>query len=254
MMLTRAVLLLSVIVTLAVNSRAAAQPSSANIVKDCDGCPELVAVDIETAVGKRRYYIGRFEVTYKDYIESVIGNGCKLRDIAEKIVEDTGGYEAISDDVAMTYVTDEDIDCYLAYLSRKTGHRYRLPTLDEWRWAGWQGKQSRYPWGDVLEPGHVRMENESSNPPADRRHMLAGRKVGSFPPNALGLYDVIGNVREVLADRSDSTLKYPDGRIWYRRPAVGGALRSYAATPYVPDTYILDGQALPSTGFRVVRD
>jgi formylglycine-generating enzyme required for sulfatase activity len=83
----------------------------------------------------------------------------------------------------------------LGVIPRKAG--YRLPKLDEWLAAGGRktGDSSTYPWGDVWPPpaktANLGVWDEKS------AASLAGMKpVKTFPPNALGFYDLIGNAAE----------------------------------------------------------
>lgn len=82
-----------------------------------------------------------------------------------------------------------------------------LPTEEQWEYAARAGGSTSFPWGETLEPGGIRMANtwqgrfpwEDVDPDGFRRTS----PVGSFPPNAWGLYDMIGNVWEWT--RSDAT-------------------------------------------------
>ena len=98
---------------------------------------------------------------------------------------------------------------YCRWLSEKTGRRYRLPTVAEWGYACWGGVQgpSGEPPGDDLTGRAWFFEN------ADERAHPVGKK----RPNALGLYDTLGNVAEWCTDA--------DGR-----PVVcGGSFRTEGA-------------------------
>ena len=85
---------------------------------------------------------------------------------------------------------------------------YRLPTDAEWEYAargGLPGK--RYPWGDEIDHTKANYLGHSSGITYDKGYEGNNRQfvtadgastaaVGSFPPNAYGLYDMVGNVWE----------------------------------------------------------
>lgn len=78
---------------------------------------------------------------------------------------------------------------YCAWLSKKEGRRYRLPTEAEWEYAARGGlDQMEYPWGNQSVDGRAVFNQNTTNP------------VGSFPPNNFGLYDMVGNINECVSD------------------------------------------------------
>ena len=94
---------------------------------------------------------------------------------------------------------------------KPTPDGYRLPTEAEWSWAmRYQGRAqaTRFPWGNRMPPprdsGNFADQSAASLVPT----LLPGyddgyastAPVGSFQPNALGIYDAGGNVAEWVQD------------------------------------------------------
>ena len=57
------------------------------------------------------------------------------------------------DDTPIHNVSWDDTQIYIAWLSRRAGHAYRLPTEAEWEYAARAGTTSRYWWGDQAGDG-----------------------------------------------------------------------------------------------------
>jgi formylglycine-generating enzyme required for sulfatase activity len=81
--------------------------------------------------------------------------------------------------------------CY--WLSRKEGKSYRLPTEAEWEFACRAGASTAFADGSVLLAEHAQFAHSPSGP-------ARATRVGSFAPNAWGLYDMHGNAGEWCAD------------------------------------------------------
>lgn len=80
-----------------------------------------------------------------------------------------------------------------------------LPTEAEWEFAARGGQTGKlYPWGDELTPGDKLVANiyQGQFPVADtgKDGFVGSAPVGSFPPNAYGLYDMAGNAWEWVRD------------------------------------------------------
>lgn len=115
------------------------------------------------------------------------------------------------DDHPVVNVTWNDAMAMAAWLSKKEGRKYRLPTEAEWEYAARAGTRTRYYCGDdpqsLLRAANVFDADSAQNWPQWKQFALAGRDgypftapVGSFAPNAFGLYDMHGNAWEWTAD------------------------------------------------------
>jgi formylglycine-generating enzyme required for sulfatase activity len=102
-------------------------------------------------------------------------------------------------------------------LSKKTGHTYRLPNEAEWEYACRAGTATPFHYGETLTTDladYVGEHTYQLEPKGIYRH--GSTEVGSFPPNAFGLYDLHGNVWEWCADQwHDDYVGAPtDGSVW----------------------------------------
>ncbi len=102
-----------------------------------------------------------------------------------------------------------DAAAYLAWLSSKSGQRYRLPTEAEWEYAARAGAATRYCFGDTLgcaEANTGSFQIAGRNPLGWRRFLpfcaplQQAVDVGLYPANLWGLFDMHGNVWEFTAD------------------------------------------------------
>lgn len=105
-----------------------------------------------------------------------------------------------------------DASAYVEWLSKKTGKRYRLLTEAEWEYAARAGTSTRYFFGDS-ESDMCRYGNGADQTaksaitgttdwnflPCSDDHAYTA-PVGSFLPNAFGLYDMHGNVWQWVED------------------------------------------------------
>ncbi|MBS1221448.1 MAG: serine/threonine protein kinase [Proteobacteria bacterium] len=95
-----------------------------------------------------------------------------------------------------------DAKAFAEWLSWESGsnQRFRLPTEAEWEYAARAGATTRYFWGDEIDPRYANFSDRNDPTGAsigslDDSHAVTA-PVGSYQPNALGLFDMAGNVWE----------------------------------------------------------
>ncbi len=130
-----------------------------------------------------------------------------VKESGYKWSEKAGFEQTPEDPVVMVSWTDAKAFC--AWLSKKDGLEYRLPTDDEWDKAVGNDK---YPWGDEWPPPkkteNLAGEECQIDASQDLKRLLAGYKddhpytapVGSYKMTKAGLCDIGGNVREWVED------------------------------------------------------
>ncbi len=193
------------------------------------------------------FLIGAYEVTFDQYDRFARATGRPLP-------SDYGFGRGTQPVIGVTWA---DAVAYADWLGRQTGHQYRLPSEAEWEYVARAGKNGSYPWGFGME--HGRAVCFDCGTPWDNR---SPAPVGSFDPNAFGLYDTAGNALEWVADcytpgydgaPTDGSAML--GGDCTRRVARGGAfnkpstsIRTYVRAPFAPDT------RLNMLGFRVARE
>jgi formylglycine-generating enzyme required for sulfatase activity len=170
-------------------------------IRDCNDCPELTAIppgsfqmgsndlyEFEKPVHPvaiRGFLLGTREVNFEEWDRCVNEGGCNYRP------DDRGlgrGKRPVTD------IHWNDANAYLAWLSARTGKRYRLPSESEWEYAARAGATTAYPWGQSVEKDRANCLGCNDQP---RRSAVAS---GQYPPNAFGLYDMAGNAAEWVAD------------------------------------------------------
>jgi len=131
-------------------------------------------------------YIGKYEITNKQY-------ELFLKETKSKRLEGPKkrGNEKEWDSMPVVNVSWYDAVEFAKWLSAKLLLNVRLPTEEEWEWAGRGPKNLRYPWGN-------------EKPKRKKEYGLWGEpfgkpdKVGSYPKGEswCGAYDMAGNVYE----------------------------------------------------------
>jgi formylglycine-generating enzyme required for sulfatase activity len=147
------------------------------------------------------FAVSKYDVTFADWDACVSVGACpKAAD---------SGYGR--DTKPVINVGWDDAQTYVAWLSKMTGQTYRLLTEAEWEYAARAGTTTAYYWGDDIGKNNANCDGCGSEWDAKQTS-----PVGSFKPNAFGLYDMAGNVWQWVQDcYYDSYNGAPsDGSAW----------------------------------------
>jgi formylglycine-generating enzyme required for sulfatase activity/tRNA A-37 threonylcarbamoyl transferase component Bud32 len=147
------------------------------------------------------FFIGKYEITQEQY-QAIIGTN------PARFKGDKRPVETVSWDNAVEFCQK---------LSQKTGKTYRLPSEAEWEYACRAGTTTPFYFGETITTDLVNYDGNftyASAPKGQYRQQTT--PVGSFPPNAFGLYDMHGNVWEWCQDHwHDNYNGAPtDGSAW----------------------------------------
>ncbi len=131
------------------------------------------------------FYMGKYELTQAQY-QAIIGTN------PSNFKGDNRPVERVSWNNAVEFCKK---------LSQKTGKKYRLPSEAEWEYACRAGTTTPFYFGESITPDLVNYNGNyayASAPKGQYRQQTTD--VGTFPPNAFGLYDMHGNVWEWCED------------------------------------------------------
>jgi formylglycine-generating enzyme required for sulfatase activity/DNA-binding beta-propeller fold protein YncE len=171
-------------------------------------------------------------------------------------------------DMPMDAVSWHDACAYAEKLTkrRRDGHIYRLPTEAEWEYACRGGRPSSMPFGvgdgRTLSPQDANFSGNFLFRRAGQAPAKCYSPVGSYPANALGLFDMHGNVWEWCADwygpYPQGSVTNPPGPAEGSRKVVRGGCFIFSATDCraarrLPAELQGFGQILPICGFRLAR-
>jgi formylglycine-generating enzyme required for sulfatase activity/class 3 adenylate cyclase len=158
------------------------------------------------------------------------------------------------DDAPITNVSWSEARQFAAWLAGATGKAYRLPSEAEWEYAARGGTQTRYWWGDQLQPGMANCKNCADEPAAEQPV-----KIGSFRANPFGLYDMGGGVDQWVEDCWHKNYQGApsDGSPWIGGDCTSHVIRSGSwkndaryVRPANRDSYDTNVR-YPTHGFRV---
>jgi formylglycine-generating enzyme required for sulfatase activity len=236
--------------------------SNSALFKDCADCPEMIALPagafrmgsnalsyekpVHLVTIAKPFAIGVTPITLADWSRCVTDGGCKYSPILQN-----GAPER-----PVTNIGWSDAHEYAAWLSKKTGKSYRLPSEAEWEYAARGGTTTNFYWGNTVGVGNANCADCGAN--VGRQSM----PVKSFSPNGFGLYDMAGNAAEWIEDCWNQNYKGApsDGSAWTRgaceqRVLRGGSFDSASNAIKVSSRFRYDADVrYYANGLRVVRD
>ena len=198
------------------------------------------------------FYMGKYDVTQAQWIKVIGSNQSQL----------TGDLNLPADSISWG-----DCQKFCKYASKKTGRAIRLPTEAQWEYACRAGSQSPFNTGATLLATQANINGEERyGSGAKGANVGKTLKVGSYAPNAWGLYDMHGNVWEWCEDayvdsydqasaegsvavKPSANVKSEDIAYVYR----GGSYKNRAADARSAIRYAgPENQRTEAVGFRVI--
>jgi formylglycine-generating enzyme required for sulfatase activity/class 3 adenylate cyclase len=187
------------------------------------------------------FAISKFPITVREWNECAAANACTFTAPGK-------------DDAPVTNVSWSDAKQFVGWLAAATQKPYRLPSEAEWEYAARGDTQTKYWWGEQVQPGMANCKNC-----ADLASAEQPVKVGSFKPNPFGLYDMGGGVDQWVEDCWHKTYQGAptDGSPWGAGDCGSHVIRSGSwkndasyVRPSNRDNYDTNVR-YPTHGFRV---
>ena len=182
--------------------------------KECEFCPEMVVIPKGSFVmgtpadepyrlkGEDPQHIvnipkpiavGRFSITFDEWDACLADGGCGGNK------GDDGGYGRGR--MPAAGIDFEAAKSYLAWLSRKVGRTYRLPSESEREYFTRAGTTTPFWFGKTISSQNANYDARNNYPGGPHGEASKGPKpVDSYLPNKFGLYQVTGNVEEWTED------------------------------------------------------
>ncbi|WP_347239093.1 formylglycine-generating enzyme family protein [Sphaerospermopsis sp. FACHB-1094] len=164
------------------------------------GAPESEKASIDDErpqhyVTVKPFYMGKYTITQEQW-EKVVYSCPTVKDWLDPHPSYFKG-----DKLPVEQVSWYDAVEFCARLSKKTGRQYRLPSEAEWEYACRAGSAKPFSFGDTITTDVVNYDGNYTYGNAPKgKYRGQTTAVGTFSPNAFGLYDMHGNVWEWCAD------------------------------------------------------
>ena len=127
------------------------------------------------------FYLGAYPVTQEQW-QAVMGANPSSHKGAQNLPVDN--------------VSWDDCRVFLEKVSKKEGRIYRLPSEAEWEFACRAGTTTPFYTGESISTDQANFNGSFATQDAGEAGLFRGETtpVGSFPPNARGLFDMHGNI------------------------------------------------------------
>jgi formylglycine-generating enzyme required for sulfatase activity len=213
------------------------------------------AEDPQTRVTiSRGFWMGKYTVTQREYQALMGSNPSYFTGELERPVEQVTWYNATN---YCGKLTDRERSAGRL----PAGYVYRLPTEAEWEYACRAGTTTATAFGNSLSSTQANFDGNlyPYNGAAPGPYLGRTTKVGSYAPNAWGLYDMHGNVWEWCLDWYSGSL--PGGSVTDPRGPISGSYRVIRGGSWVYDGWLCRSAQRSRTwpdspgydlGFRVV--
>ena len=181
-----------------------------SIPLSADGTVRLELVKLPNGM-----WFGKTEVTQAQW-ETVMGESLKATTPNEVLQDDFGKAvdKMFNDRMPAFYVSVDDVESFLERANalpsvKAAGIVLMLPSIEEFKYAARAGSEGNY---CRLADG-TEITRETLGRVAWFKDKAQGlpRPVASLEPNAWGLYDMLGNVKEACLDWDNGTLANSDG-------------------------------------------
>jgi formylglycine-generating enzyme required for sulfatase activity len=212
-------------------------PAAASEFRDCADCPMMVPIAMGAfimgspsgeggAEAQHRvsirvpFAVSKFEITFEEWDACVDQGGC-------------GGYRPGDEGWGrgrrpVINVSWRDVKAYAEWLARKSGRPYRLLSEAEWEYVARAGTATIFAVGDTVSPMQANYDGSTDGSGPSDVNRQRTLPVGSFPANAFGVHDMLGNASEWVEDcwnDNYTELAPADGSAWLEGSCNGRVVR-----------------------------
>jgi formylglycine-generating enzyme required for sulfatase activity len=150
------------------------------------------------------FFMGKYEVTNAQFRRFKPNYSSGSNNRVDFHTGSIVGIDLNGDDQPVVAVPWDDANAFCEWLSRQSGMHIRLPAEAEWEYACRAGTTTPFHFGSTISTSQANYNGEftygSGSKGAFRKKTT---NVGSFSPNAFGLYDMHGNMWEWCSDWKD---------------------------------------------------